>query len=235
MTEDQSGGIRETAQNEGTAVVHHARDAAGEVRATAQDQIGHVAQEAKTQATNVLHSARDRVADEAEQQARKVSSQLDRIADELSSMAEAASPDAMSAGAVRQVADTSRQAARYLDEQGARGLLDSAQDFARRRPGAFLLGAAVAGFLVGRVAKSAMGSQGNGRPAAQPPQPPQAPVDAVPEFAGTPAPQAPELAAPSPAPPFEDEASYGTGRDPLRDEPYTTSPVPTGGARYVQP
>lgn len=226
------GGVRETAQHEGTAVVHHARDAAGEVRATAQDQFGQVAREAKAQADTVLRSARDRVADEAEQQARKVSTQLDRIADELSSMAETASPDAMSAGAVRQVADTSRQAARYLDEQGARGLLGAAQDFARRKPGAFLLGAAVAGFLVGRVAKSTTGSQSTGRPATQPAP---APAHTAPEFGGTPALQSPAPAT-DPIPSYEDEGMIGTGREPQRyDDPYAPNPVPTGGARYVQP
>lgn len=213
--------------HETTAMAHQAMDAAGEVRATAQNQFGHVAQEAKTQANDVLRSAKSRVADEAEQQARKVSSQLDKIADELSSMAESAAPDAMSAGAVRQVADTSRQAARYLDQQGARGLLDSAQDFARRRPGAFLLGAAVAGFLVGRVAKSATGTS---RPATPPP-----PTGTTPEFAGTPATQAPEFAPTNPASSFDDQGTIGTDRDPLRDEQYAPGPVPTGGARYVQP
>ncbi|MEU3642469.1 hypothetical protein AB0E59_03735 [Lentzea sp. NPDC034063] len=226
MAEDQMGGVRETVQQEGTAVVHHARDAAGEVRATAQDQFGQVAHEAKAQANHVLHDARTRVAEEAEQQARKASTQLGRIADELSSMAESATPDSMSAGAVRQVADTSRQAATYLDERGARGLLDSAQDFARRKPGMFLLGAAVAGFLVGRVAKSATGRQGNGQASAQRTPPP---APAVPEFAATPAPRADE---PEPAP-FDEHGTIGT-EPPLR-EPYPSGPVPTGGARYVNP
>ncbi|WP_394619982.1 hypothetical protein JNUCC0626_13025 [Lentzea sp. JNUCC 0626] len=212
--------------HEGNAVVHQARDAAGEVRATAEDQIGHVAQEAKSQAGNVLHSARDRMADEAETQARKVSGQLDRIADELSSMAETAAPDALSAGAVRQVADTSRQAARYLDDQGARGLLDSAQDFARRKPGAFLLAAAVAGFLVGRVVKSATGTP-SGRPAAQPPP---VPDPEVPQFAPAPVAPAPELASS-----FEDDGVIGTEGDRQRFAPYAQDSVPAGGARNVQP
>ncbi|MGW6443177.1 hypothetical protein [Lentzea sp. NPDC055074] len=211
--------------HEGNAVVSQAAEAVGEVRATAQDQIGHVAREAKSQADNVLRTARDKVADEAETQARKVSTQLDRIADELTSMAESASPDAMSTGAVRQVADSSRQAARYLDEQGARGLLVSAQEFARRRPGAFLLGAAVAGFLVGRVAKSATGSQPTGRPAVQP-----APVQQVPQPSTTPV-----LPTPDPGPSFDDEGVIGTDRDRQQYDPYTQDSVPAGGVRNVQP
>lgn len=219
------GGVRETARQEGTAVVHHARDAAGEVRATAQEQIGQVAQEAKAQANHILRDTRTRVAEEAEQQARKASSRLDRIADELNTMAENAGPDSMSAGAIRQVADTSRQAARYLDERGARGLLDSAQDFARRRPGAFLLGAAVAGFLVGRIAKSATG-QGNGQPAR---------ASTPPEFAGTPAPRTDELDPMTGEPSYAEQGTLRPGQDPVVPEPYAPGPVPAGGARYVQP
>ncbi|TWP53658.1 hypothetical protein FKR81_02535 [Lentzea tibetensis] len=129
MTENQVGGVREAAQQEGAAVAHHAKEAAGEVSAAAQEQVGQVAREARAQANHVVRDVRDKVA------------------------------------------DTSRQAARYLDERGARGLLDSAQDFARRRPDAFLLGAAAAGFVVGRVAKSATDQQGKGQHVARRPEP----------------------------------------------------------------
>ncbi|MFD7657096.1 hypothetical protein ACFV4N_24240 [Actinosynnema sp. NPDC059797] len=160
MAENQVGAVRETAEQEGTAVARHARQAAGEVGGTAREQVGQVAQEAKGQAKHVVHDVRQRVAGEAEQQAQRVSQQINRIADELHSMAENSGPDSMTAPALRQVAESGRQAARFLDERGARGLLDSAQDFARRKPGTFLIGAAVAGFLVTRVAKSVSGSSG---------------------------------------------------------------------------
>ncbi|WP_053716769.1 hypothetical protein [Saccharothrix sp. NRRL B-16348] len=154
MDENQVGAVRETAGQEGSAVAQHARQAAGEVRSTAREQVGQVAHEATGQAKHVAHDLRERVATEAEEQARRVSRQIDRIADELGTMADGSGPDSLTAGTLRQVSDAGRQAARYLDERGARGLLDSAQDFARRKPGTFLIGAAVAGFLVARAAKS---------------------------------------------------------------------------------
>ncbi|NKE60404.1 hypothetical protein FXN61_27885 [Lentzea sp. PSKA42] len=157
MTEDQTGGVRTAAGNEGVEVAQHAKDAAGQVSTTVREQAQHVTRETADQARHVVRDVRERVAAEAEQQALRVSKQLGRIADELSEMAGNAPPSSMSAGAIRSAADTSRQAARFLDERGAQGLLDSARDYARRKPGTFLLGAAVAGFLVGRVAKSATG------------------------------------------------------------------------------
>ena len=56
---------------------------------------------------------------------------------------------------MHQIADTGRRVADYLDRRGFEGAVGELQDFARRRPGTFLLGAAVAGFLVGRAAKAA--------------------------------------------------------------------------------
>ncbi|MEU0877342.1 hypothetical protein ABZ345_01985 [Lentzea sp. NPDC005914] len=163
MTENQMGGVRPAAVDEGAGVAQHAGEAAGQVRDTVADQAAYVRRETADQARNVVRDVRERVAAEAEDQALRVSKQLGRIADELGEMAGSAPRDSMSAGAIRSAADTSRQAARFLDERGAQGLLDSARDYARRKPGTFLLGAAVAGFLVGRVAKSATGGSGGGQ------------------------------------------------------------------------
>jgi hypothetical protein len=164
VTENQMGGVRTAARDEGFEVAQHARDAAGQVGTTVRDQAAQVTHETADQARHVVRDVRERVVVEAEEQAKRVSKQLGRIADELGEMAGGAPSDSMSAGAIQSAADTSRQAARFLDERGAQGLLDSARDYARRKPGTFLLGAAVAGFLIGRVAKSATGGdQSQGR------------------------------------------------------------------------
>ncbi len=46
------------------------------------------------------------------------------------------------------------QVAGDIDDRGVGALLDDLQAFARRRPGAFLLGAAALGFGLGRLAKA---------------------------------------------------------------------------------
>ncbi|MGX1274819.1 hypothetical protein [Streptomyces phaeoluteigriseus] len=69
-----------------------------------------------------------------------------------------------------QVADRGHRAVDYLDKLGAEGLLQDLQGFARRRPGAFLSAAALAGLVVERLAKA--GSKADGsrpRPSALPP------------------------------------------------------------------
>ncbi|PSL56096.1 hypothetical protein B0I31_104387 [Saccharothrix carnea] len=227
MDENQVGAVRETAGQEGTAVAQHAMQAAGEVRSTAREQVGQVAHEATGQAKHVVHDMRERVASEAEEQARKVSRQIDRIADELGTMADGSGPDSLTAGALRQVSDAGRQAARYLDERGARGLLDSAQDFARRKPGTFLIGAAVAGFLVARAAKSMSGSD-QPRQA----QPQRGYTDQTPTT-----PVTTPSAVPTPSPTPMAQPAYGTVAPQAPSQhptPSPRTPYQSEGAPYVQ-
>ncbi|GAA3623665.1 hypothetical protein GCM10022267_07230 [Lentzea roselyniae] len=217
MTENQMGGVRTAARDEGVEVAQHAREAAGQVGTTVAEQAAQVRRETADQARHVVKDVRERVAAEAESQAQRVSKQLGRIADELGEMARSAPPGSMSAGAIRSASDTSRQAARFLDERGAQGLLDSARDYARRKPGTFLLGAAVAGFLVGRVAKSATGGgQGQQQQGGVAPVAAERP-DVAPEY-GAPLPSQQSQA---PTPP------YGT--------PLPQSPASTPGVPHVEP
>ncbi|MEU4806286.1 hypothetical protein [Actinosynnema sp. NPDC023587] len=235
------GTVASTASQEGSAVAHHAKDAAADVASTAKEQTRHVARETKHQVGQVVGDVRERVAREADEQARRVSQGIGKIADELSSMAEHSSDDSPAGNALRQVADTGRQAARFLDERGASGLLETTQDFARRKPGAFLIGAVVAGFLVGRVVKSANSSsdarqdQGgrpdaprhaepgtqSARPAVVPEPPaydaPPPPVGAVP---GAPGAVVPPVGYPTDGPHAPQAPRHGT---------------PGGGAAHVQP
>jgi hypothetical protein len=68
VTENQMGGVRTAARDEGSEVAQHAREAA-------------VTRETADQARHVVHNVRERVAAEAEEQAVRVSKQLGRIAE----------------------------------------------------------------------------------------------------------------------------------------------------------
>lgn len=232
------GTVTSTASQEGNAVVHHAKDAAADVASTAKDQSRQVAHEAKHQTRQVVEDVRQRVGREADDQARRVSQGINKIADELSSMAEHSSEGSPAAGALRQVADTGRQAARFLDERGASGLLETAQDFARRKPGTFLIGAALTGFLVGRVVKSASGSS-ESQPGRMTGRPDATRTTQAETWQSV----QPAVAQPAVAPPAaEPTTPYGA---PLRPTagPYDDPPAPRapqhatpgGGGAHVQP
>jgi hypothetical protein len=144
----EGGGVRQQAgaalDTAGTAV----RDTAG----TAKDQAGQVAGEAKQQARNLARDVRDRVGAEARSQNDRLADGVRRFADELDEMA-GARGDSPASQVVSQVSQGGRRIADYLAEHGPEGVLAGVQDFARRRPGTFLLAAAAAGFVAGRLGK----------------------------------------------------------------------------------
>ncbi|MFJ9553842.1 hypothetical protein ACIRPH_08495 [Nocardiopsis sp. NPDC101807] len=139
-----------------------ARAAAGEVASTAKEQARSLAGEARSETGHVVGDVQDRLREEADSQTRKASGNLRQWSQELGSMAEHGDDGSPVGDVVRQVAEGGRGAADFLDERGVDGLLDEARDFARRRPVAFLVGAAVAGFALGRVLKvsSSVSDQG---------------------------------------------------------------------------
>ena len=129
-----------------------AGQAAAEVKDTAKEQAQRVAGEAKYQARNVAADLRDKASERARTQNDKLVSSIRQTADHLDEM-RADRADSPAATVVSRVAQGGRQLADYLDRNGPDGVLREVQDFARRRPGAFLATALAAGFVVGRLGK----------------------------------------------------------------------------------
>jgi hypothetical protein len=146
-------------------------DAAKEAAGTAKEEARNVAQAAKSEAGAVLDEAKGqvrRLAVQARDQAREgvrgqhsqLVDKLRQVADELGEMAgDGGSP---ARAVVSDLSQRGRRLAAYLADRGPEGVLAEVQDFARRRPAAFLAGAAVAGFLVGRVGKNVWKAQSEG-------------------------------------------------------------------------
>ncbi|BFU41887.1 hypothetical protein [Krasilnikovia sp. MM14-A1004] len=130
-----------------------ARQAAGEVKDTAKDQAQRVAAEATAQTRNLASEVRDRLGEQARSQNDRLVGTIRQTADQLDEM-RGDRADSPAATVVSRVADSGRQFADYLDRHGPEGVLQEVQDFARRRPGAFLAAALAAGFVVGRLGKS---------------------------------------------------------------------------------
>ncbi|MFJ5998868.1 hypothetical protein [Streptomyces sp. NPDC092370] len=157
----------QTAKQEASATAGQAREGASEVVGTAAEQVKAVTGEARAQAGAMAGDLRSRVAEEAESQARRGAQVMRGWADDLSGLAQSAEKDSPVKSLVVQAADRGHRAADYLDARGVGGLAGEVQDFARRRPGAFLGGAVLAGFAVGRLAKAGSKADGSGA-AAQP-------------------------------------------------------------------
>jgi hypothetical protein len=160
----------ETPASRSTA--EQAREGTRQVADTAREQAQTVLGEARGQTRQAADRMRLRVTDEANMQTRRFAESVRAWSDELASMAEGGKPDSQARGVVQQIAASGREAADYLDQHGVQGVVDDIKGFARRRPGGFLAGAVLAGFVLARATKAASSqSGGEGGPGPQPGQP----------------------------------------------------------------
>ncbi|MCI0386380.1 hypothetical protein [Streptomyces sp. CNQ085] len=162
----------QTAKQETRATADRAKEAAGTVAGSARGQARNVTGEARDQAVNVAGHLRERATQEADTQTRRTAGTIRQWADDLSGMAENTRSDSPVRNLAAQAADGGRRAADTLEERGVGGLVEGVESFARRRPGAFLAGAALAGFVIGRMAKAGTkadrhGQDGSGTAQAQ--------------------------------------------------------------------
>jgi hypothetical protein len=159
--DEEAGAVRTRGASEVAGQATEAvKSAAGDVAATAKEQLLEVAGEVKEQTRNVAGQMRDRVAEQARVQSDNLSDGIRRISDELDTMA-AERPDSLARTVVVRIAEGGHQMADQLARRGPEGVLADVQEFARRRPGAFLATALVSGFVVGRLGRGVMsaGSQ----------------------------------------------------------------------------
>jgi hypothetical protein len=209
---EDSAGEDSKAKQVASQATHAAGQAAGDVKDTAQEQARRVGAEAKTQARNVASDVRDRVSEQARTQNDKLVGSIRQTADQLDEM-RGDRTNSPAATVVSRVADGGRQLADYLDRNGPEGVLQEVQDFARRRPGAFLATALAAGFVVGRLGKGVAKAD------------PTAGEDTKPStdsFVSSPPP------ATYPGAVTTEYASTGTGTPIAVDEEYATGDYPGG-------
>jgi hypothetical protein len=150
-----------TAKDEAADVGQSAKEATGQVASTATEQAKDVALETKRQAKDLIGQAGTQVTEQAGAQKDKAVGGLRSIADELRSMAEGnGAQSGMTADLARQAAEKAQELAGWLDQRDPGSLLDEIRQLARRKPGSFLIGAALAGVAAGRLTRGAVaGSQ----------------------------------------------------------------------------
>jgi len=158
-TPTSTGGAGQAASQAADA----ASGAAANVAGTAKEQGRQVGGEVRVQARTVAAEVKDKVTEQAHTQHGRLVDGIRQMADDLDRMS-AERGDSPAASVVSRIASGGRQAADYLSDRGPEGVLDEVQEFARRRPGAFLLTALATGFVVGRLGKGVItaGQSGSG-------------------------------------------------------------------------
>jgi uncharacterized phage infection (PIP) family protein YhgE len=141
------------AKDEARNVGQTAAQAGSQVASTAADQAKQVANETQRQAKDLLDQGRSQLKGQAISQQQKAASGLSALAQEIRGLA-----DGSSQGAPGPARDLLQQASSVVDgfadklqNREPAELLDEVRAFARRKPGLFLLGAAAAGVLAGRL------------------------------------------------------------------------------------
>lgn len=143
----------DVAKDEARNVGQTAAQAGSQVASTAADQAKEVAHETQRQAQDLLKQGQAQLKDQTVAQQQKAAQGLSSLAGELRSLA-----DGTSQGAPGPARDLLQQASGYLEgfadklqNREPAQLLDEVRSLARRRPGMFLLGAAAAGIVAGRL------------------------------------------------------------------------------------
>jgi hypothetical protein len=152
-TKQQAMETKDTAVAEAKNVGQTAAEAGSQVASTATEQAKEVAAETQRQAKDLLDQGRTQVKEQVVSQQQKAGQSLTSLAQELRGLA-----DGTSSGAPGPARDLLQQAsssvenfASMLQNREPAELLDDIRSFARRKPGLFLLGAAAAGVLAGRL------------------------------------------------------------------------------------
>lgn len=154
VAKDEAGNIGQTAAQAGS-----------QVASTAVDQARTVAQETQHQAMNLLDQGRSQVREQAIGQQQKAAQGLSSLADELRGMVNGTSMDTTGPAhdLLQQATGKIEEFAGWLQNREPADLLDEVRSFARRKPGTFLLGAAIAGIAAGRLTSGVRNAHsGNG-------------------------------------------------------------------------
>jgi hypothetical protein len=152
--QDDASSKKDVAKDEAANVAGETKVAAKNVAGTAKTEAKNVAYEAKNSAKDLLHQAKSDLTSQAGTQQTKAAEGIRTISSQLRTMADAPDQQGVASDLIRQAAERSESVASWLDNRDPGSLLDEVKSFARQRPGTFLLMAAGAGLLAGRLGRS---------------------------------------------------------------------------------
>lgn len=153
---DASGGAEkvETAKQEASDLKATATSQAKDVLGTAKDEAATVVGEAKTQAKDLFAQTQRELREQAQSQQRRLAAGLQSVGDELGTMARESGGAGVAGDLVQQASTRLSAAGAWLGERDPGAVLTEVKRFARRKPGTFILAAAVTGVVMGRLTRA---------------------------------------------------------------------------------
>jgi hypothetical protein len=186
----------EVARDEASGVGRSIEEAGEHVARTASRQARDVTSETTRQARRLVDDGVGQLRTQAREGQHKAAVGLRGVADQLREMTKNSSQPGLANEIVQQASDQAHGAASWLERHEPDDLIEEVRGFARRRPGTFLLGAALAGVAAGRLTRGAVDPRTSDHDGTPPPQPPPQPPPAAPVATPAEAPAATEPAYP---------------------------------------
>lgn len=143
----------ESGSGTASAVADQGRHVAGTAKEETQNVAGTAAAQARGVVSDTVRQVSEQVNDQAATQRDRLSETLRTLGDDLEQMAsqQPGPGSGMAVDLAREVSERVRALGSHLEGREPGQLLDETRDFARRRPGTFLLGALAAGVVAGRL------------------------------------------------------------------------------------
>lgn len=152
-----SGGSSSGAKEQARQAAGTAAQESKHVADVAQGEAQKVASEASSQVRGLVSQASAQVEEQSRTQLGRLAQTLRSFGEDLERMA--SQGEGPASGLAQEAADRTRGLASQLEGREPRDLLEDVRSFARRRPGAFLSGALVAGVVAGRLTRGAKAAQ----------------------------------------------------------------------------
>lgn len=150
----------QVARDEAAGVASQAGQAGSQVAQTAADQAKEVTAETRRQAGDLAQQGLAQVRSQVQDTQLRAAVGVSGLADQLRGMTQGENQvPGVAQDLVHQAADRIQDVADWLERREPKDLLDDLRSFARQRPGAFLLGSAVLGLVVGRLTRGVVASQ----------------------------------------------------------------------------
>src|SRR6478752_5589642 len=143
-----------TAKHEATELKDTAVEQAKDVAATVKDEASVVLDEAKSQAKDLYLQTRQELTEQADTQQQRAAAGLKAVSAELQSMAESSQNPGVATDLVRQLSGRLATVGTWLEARDPGSVLAEVKGYARRKPGTFMLGAAIAGVVIGRLTRA---------------------------------------------------------------------------------
>jgi hypothetical protein len=160
--EPDIGSAPDVTTDQAAHVVRSAKESGRQVASTAADEAKNITAEAGRQAKDLTQE----VGNQAQQQAAigkdKAANGLRSVSDELRAMARQGGQSGPVTDLAHEAADKVTDLATWLENRDPGTLLEEVRDLARRKPGTFLLGAAAAGVVAGRLTRGVVQASKDG-------------------------------------------------------------------------